>query len=138
MKDLKEILDEYSGMRLNRFDYKRIEQIQEETNLYLQDEFQVLEVQEDFFALLIRRHIYCEPEDTMNIELEFEIARHLAEGYTEDLRKYDIESEVKKDVDYYIDYNMSRASALISAVTSSFGMSPLVTPPNFIERETEE
>lgn len=138
MRDLKKILAEEIGMRLNHLEYKRIETLEEEAKLFLEDEFEIIEIQEDFFAMLVRRHVYCDPEDTMDIVVEFEIARHLSDEYSEDLRTYDIENEVREDVDFFIGYNMSRASALISNITASFGLAPLVTQPLFTSIENDE
>lgn len=133
MKDLRAILTESSGMRLNHFEYTRIDSLEDETKLCLEDEFEISEIHQERFSIIVRRHIYCDPEDVMDMMVEFEIVRYLKEDCLEDLREYDIENQVKNDVDFYIDYNLNRASALISNITSSFGMNPLVTPPQFLK-----
>jgi hypothetical protein len=45
---------------------------------------------------------------------------------------------LNKDFDYFSAQNLDRVSLIISQITSSFGASPIITPPVFMEKTDEK
>lgn len=137
MRELKEYLDNNVAMRLNNFKFDRIDIADEDIQkICVDDSFEISDVEEKMFSILLKRHIYCIPESIMDICVEFEIARNIADEYDMSLENFDLDKEItEKNIDEYIDNNFNRVSALVSSVTSGFGLNPLITPPVFIREE---
>lgn len=137
MRALIEYLDDNVSMRLNKIEFTRIDIVNDDSvEFYIDDNFIISSVEEKVFAILLKRRIYCIPESLLDVKVEFEIARYISEEYDVSLDEFNLDEELSEEnIDDYIDGNMCRASALISSITSNFGMTPLVTPPIFIKKE---
>lgn len=137
MRALIEYLDDNVSMRLNKIEFNRIDIVNDDSvELCIDDNFMISSVEEKTFAILLKRHIYCIPESILDVKVEFEIARYISEEHDVSLNEFNLDGELSEEnIDDYIEGNMCRASALISSITSNFGMTPLITPPVFIKKE---
>ena len=140
MRQLTEILDKENILfRLNKVNYERVEHSNAEFDIIIDDSFQISEIHEDMFSVLLSRHVSFEPESLFDITVEFEVARWRDKNATESFEDYDLNDIINNDnIDELTGYNYNRASAIISAVTTSFGLTPLITPPVFVyDKESE-
>lgn len=137
MKKLIEYLNDQVSMRLNKIDFTRMDDIEfEPVNLCINDSFEISEVAEKMMAICLKRHMFCQPEGIIDINVEFEIARYIDDEREITFSDFDLKKEItKENIDNIIDQNFNRVSALISDITSGFGMNPIITPPVFIDGE---
>ncbi len=136
MRQLIEILDKENILfRLNHVNFKRIDN-DVDCEINIEDSFKISEVHEEMFSVSLTRHVFCVPESQFDIEVDFEVARCRDEKSSESFTDYDLNSILNKDnIDEFTGYNFNRASAIISALTTNFGLNPLITPPVFFDGE---
>ena len=139
MKQLIDILDKENILfRLNSVNYKRVDS-NVHCEINIEDSYKLSEVHEEMFSVALRRHVFCVPESQFDITVDFEIARWRDEKVSESLLDYDIESIINNDnIDVFTGFNFNRASAIISALTTNFGLNPLITPPVFLNDKDSE
>ena len=137
MERLTEYLNEHVSMRLNKIEFERKDSVEgDSANICINDSFEISEVHEKMIAISLTRHIFCQPEGLIDIYIEFEIARYMDDEEPVVFNDFDLEKEItKENIDDIIDMNFNRASALISDITSGFGMNPLITPPMFVDED---
>lgn len=137
MKKLSEYLNDQVSMRLNKIEFTRKGNIEGDSiNLCINDSFEISDVHEKMIAIYLKRHMFCRPEGIMDINVEFEIARYIDDETEATFNDFNLEKEItNENVDDIIDQNFNRVSALISDITSGFGMNPLITPPVFINED---
>ena len=139
MKQLIDILDKENILfRLNSVNYKRVDN-DADCEINIEDSFKVSEVHEEMFSVALRRHVFCIPEAMFDITVEFEVARWREEKASESFLDYDLNSLINNDnVDMFTGYNFNRASAIISALATNFGLNPLITPPVYLTEDESE
>lgn len=140
MKPLVELLDDVNILiRLNEVSFKRIEdEPEEESRLVVEDSYEISEVQDTMFGVRLTRHVCFFPAAFFDIKVEFEIGRCLVDGIDASIREYDLDKFISEEnVDEITGYNFNRVSSIISDLTSSFGLSPLITPPVYSGIEEE-
>lgn len=136
MRPLVDILDNEKYLfRLNEVTFERVNgEEEEDIELVVDDSFEISERQEDMFGVKLIRRVHFVPAAIFDIRVEFEVGRLVSEDAEEKLQEYDLEEIINSEnVDSITGYNFNRVSAIITSLTSSFEMSPLITPPIFVK-----
>lgn len=135
MSELKEYLSKNCHTELLSVSYEIKGDSAGSSKVMLEDEFKVELKEKRTICITFSRHIFMKPEAVMDIRVSAFIEHYLDPEKLEkvDFEGLDIEKEIKKDLDYYIRDGYARISQVISQLTSSFGNSPLITPPFYME-----
>ena len=139
MLNLKEYLTDNTLFRLEnvRFDIDDRDDL-EESKITLKDTVGVRTIEGNALDLSVTREVNA--EGMFNISVTYDVLRFAEDGGKEiDIEgsEDDIMSQIMEDIDFYIGYTMNKTSCLISSITSSYGLDPLITPPVFVEEDGE-
>lgn len=117
---------------------KELPESQEEIALHYKDSIEG-KVEEKFLRVEFTRNVWFEPSSTFEISVTYFVEHELKEaGSLSDYSPNDIKAEIDRDPRFYIQENkgfVARVSLMISQVTTLFGGSPLVLPPQYMNEE---
>lgn len=129
MAELKDFFqDEYQfALKKCTFDFDD-SQCGGESELKVEDKIST-QNSENQLVVTFERNVYFEPR-IFDIYVKFDIIMYYNEGMGAEGAEIDWASELLNNQNPYITNIASRASLIISSITSAYGQQPLVTPPS--------
>lgn len=120
-------------IELYHVDFQYLGTLSENIDVHLSDRATVLSKDDKMLKVLITRRINFEPQNLFAIEASYYVEHYLKEEFIGKINwgEYNIENELISNIDYFSDHQMNRLSLLIAQTLSSFGNSPIITPPTF-------
>lgn len=124
--------DEYQ-YSLKSIAYEAIEseEMFDEIELNCSDEISGMSV-ENGIELTFLRKVFFNPKSMFELTVTFGIRLFYVDN-TKEINIEELLESLKKEENAYLSNIISRASLLISVITSSYGQNPVVTPPVFIK-----
>lgn len=105
-----------------------------ELSLLIEDSI-ASEVKEDKLYASFTRLVHFEPEALYAISVSFEVSLQIKDpSLSDEVASIDWNKILVEEKNPFISNMVCRASQLISAMTSSYGQQPLITPPRFMKR----
>lgn len=125
--------DEYQ-LTLKNVSYSWIENDSQGTNLDLHIADQIhVKIENNQLEASVDRAVFFVPESLYKIIVSFTFILTFREDQlTEEAKKMNWEEALVTNDNPYMANILSRASALISALTSAYGQQPIITPPTFV------
>ena len=140
IENLAEYFESEHEYYLDKISYERIEQDEEleEHSLTCTDNIEA-ELCGDSVTITVMRTLHFEPEELFSLSVTFGAALRFNE---EKRAEYDWQSinlaeEFRMNGQFVLANLMSRISLMISQITSSYGQTPLVLPPQVASKESE-
>ena len=135
MPDIKNYIKDEYNFELVRVHYEQDAEINEngEYSLRIYDEVKT-EIQQRDLCVFFTRQISFEPKELFEIGVQFKVVLHFADGVSqEELQEIDWENEIKRTNTPFLTNVISRASGILSSITSASGQAPLITPPTIVQ-----
>ena len=130
----KYFFDEYQFM-LKNVSYSMIENNIRDVDLEL-DVIDSIDTaaQDDYLEVIFERKVRFIPEALFEISVSFVFTLAFRDTVDyEEVNNINWVEALEENRNPYLGNVISRASSLIATLTSSFGLQPLITPPNFIK-----
>ena len=109
-----------------------------ETHLVVKDWLEV-SLENAKIKVIFSREVKTEPVELFELNVAMGCLLPIKEEFLKDSNwKIDELNKEIKDDKRILSGLISRVSLLISQITSSYGQSPIITPPNFIEQKSDE
>ena len=136
MIDFKKYFEDSYQFALKEIRYDLVEATPGEGDLIVKVSDSIgVEKGEQIFDVTFCREVGFEPEALYRLRVTFGIKLTLKEGVEALADGVDWDKALALNDNPYIQNVGSRISKLIADITSSYGFSPIVTPPNFIKSE---
>lgn len=104
-------------------------------------DFYTYTIEDGKLVIEVCRQLISKSKDVLNFLASYKVIHpFLNENDGIDIeKKYDIDSEIKNNLEFFVPDEFDRLSLLISQITASFGSSPFVTVPfaNFEESDSQ-
>lgn len=133
MIDFAKYFDLDHEVYLESINYKKLDDIEVEDKLALDciDNIKADIINEDQVKIIFIRSLKFDPECLFELKVAFGAVFNLNKEYKEEVEwsKIDLSEELRKSGDNVLGEIISRVSLQIAEITSSFGQSPIITPP---------
>lgn len=116
---------------LKEVSYNRLEIEPVNATLSISDEINT-DIKNNVLLITLTRTIFFEPESAFNLKVTFDAVLGIKEEMIETVNKIDWKKEFVEINNPYMVNIMTRVSALIANITSSYGQPPVVTPPGLV------
>lgn len=137
MKKNFEMVFEANSIELSNITYNIEQNIPEDyngdINIECKDDYKIKEISEDGFLVEVSRHVFLNPKYIFDLVVSYLIVFTIGDETKVAYKgKYDeLKSEIENQIVNLIDSTtvLSRASALISSITTHVRLNPIITPP---------
>lgn len=133
MKRLSDCLESQVNINLKDIKYTPLRDISEPCNPIVSDNIEAIKIEGNEIIVTVSRTVEFEQEALFRIVITHETTFTLSDDKKDNFSEIEITEAILADKPLYGGTAMNRASFLISAITSAYGGSPLVTNPNFID-----
>lgn len=127
---------------LKKIDYKMLNEpeFDKECKLVCEDHINTEIVQMGQLHIDFVRNIKFDPDSLYSLSVAFGAVFEFKNDIKDevDIAKINWDTEVVKNRQKFLSNIVSRASLLISQITSSYGLTPVVTPPTIIQNDNME
>lgn len=131
MKNFNEIFDGYR-YRLKDISYNTID-IEDDENSEVEisfvDDFDIVKNNDKILIIDFNRKLIMSGDALFNLSITYRIEHFVKQDENIHLKDYNIDEEIKKNIEMFSGNVMSKVSLLISEITSNFGTFPIITPP---------
>lgn len=131
MKNFNEIFDGYR-YKLKEISYNTID-IEDDENSEVEisfvDDFDIVKNNDKILIIDFNRKLIMSGDALFNLSITYRIEHFVKQDENIHLEDYNIDEEIKKNIDMFSGNVMSKVSLLISEITSNFGTFPIITPP---------
>lgn len=131
MVAFKDLFENNIDIGLHEISYKGMGDAAEGVKLLIRDAYEAELKTPEKLRLIGSREVVFEPRNVFKLKVSFFVEWRVKEEYVESVNweDYDIEKEVQSAPELFMINEWDRLSLLISQITASFNMSPLVTLP---------
>lgn len=138
MQELNCYLNNKKTYSITGINYKKINKVNKKADIIVRDYIEVLSINKDGLQLKYKREVVNEPKSNFSLTIESIIKHYFNEDIIEDLEFDNINNEntlieIMKEPDFYIGIVASDISLLISNITNSAWLFPVITPPYYYE-----
>lgn len=131
MKNFNEIFDGYR-YKLKDISYNTID-IEDDENSEVEisfvDDFDIVKNNDKILIIDFNRKLIMSGDALFNLSITYRIEHFVKQNENIHLKDYNIDEEIKKNIEMFSGNVMSKVSLLISEITSNFGTFPIITPP---------
>lgn len=131
MKNFNEIFDGYryklKDISYNTFDIEDDEN--SEVEISFVDDFDIVKNNDKILIIDFNRKLIMSGDALFNLSITYRIEHFVKQDENIHLKDYNIDEEIKKNIEMFSGNVMSKVSLLISEITSNFGTFPIITPP---------
>ncbi|MGM9882005.1 MAG: hypothetical protein ACI31S_04100 [Bacilli bacterium] len=131
MKNFNEIFDGYryklKDISYNTFDMEDDEN--SEVEISFVDDFDIVKNNDKILIIDFNRKLIMSGDALFNLSITYRIEHFVKQDENIHLKDYNIDEEIKKNIEMFSGNVMSKVSLLISEITSNFGTFPIITPP---------
>lgn len=131
MKNFNEIFDGYR-YKLKDISYNTID-IEDDENSEVEisfvDDFDIVRNNDKILIIDFNRKLIMSGDALFNLSITYRIEHFVKQDENIHLKDYNIDEEIKKNIEMFSGNVMSKVSLLISEITSNFGTFPIITPP---------
>ncbi len=131
MKNFNEIFDGYR-YKLKDISYNTID-IEDDENSEVEisfvDDFDIVKNNDKILIIDFNRKLIMSGDALFNLSITYRIEHFVKQDENIHLKDYNIDEEIKKNIEMFSGNVMSKVSLLISEITSNFGTFPIITPP---------
>lgn len=141
MENLSQYFEREHQFYLNCVEYKRIEELsgeeESEVTLNCTDNISATVHGTESVDVILSRRLSFDPEQIFSLEVSFGAHLVFNKEKAKEINWHEIElaAEFRKNGEFVLQNLSSRISLLVAQITSSFGQTPLILPPNIPQNE---